>query len=80
MVSGHGAPDIQREASIHVVLADLVSKERRLDVEGAVFDVAVGAIVGVILELPVPTAAQRDLVLPQAEVERVELLVQDQLP
>ena len=50
----------------------------RLDVEHAIARVAVAAVVGVDLELPVAAAARRDLVLPHAVVQRVEVVLEDE--
>ena len=72
---GSGSPYIHCVPSLQVRLADIVGQERRLNIENAVPHVAVGAVVIVILKLPVPSATQRDLVLPHTHIERVELII-----
>ena len=59
----------------HVLIANLIGEEGGLYVQDAVLYVAVAAVVRVVLELPVAASRQRDLVLPQRQVEIVEVVL-----
>lgn len=57
---------------------EIVLSVSGLDVEDAILDVGVGAIVDVPLEFPVTTTAESLLMLPFLEVEGLEVILEDQ--
>ncbi len=63
----------------HPLLAHPLLGQGGLDEQGRVPDVGVGPVVPVELELPVPAPGHGDLVLPLAEVQGVEVVLEDEL-
>lgn len=66
-------------ALLESLLTKQVLGERRLQVEHAILDEGVRPVIEVHLELPVAATAHGDLVLPGGEVQRVEVILEDQL-